>query len=134
MGNGEIRNIGSGLRNHVPIEKMQDALVCVIANLKERKLGGFPSHGMVLCAETEDKSVIELLQVPEGTQIGDKISFPDTERDPPESLPGKNNAWDKTVDDLKIDAEGNANYKGKKFTIEGKGVVTSLTIKNGVIH
>lgn len=66
IGNGEIRNIGSGLRQFVPIEKMQDALVVVICNLKERKLGGFPSHGMVLCAKTPDMSLVELLQVPEG--------------------------------------------------------------------
>lgn len=91
---------------------MQDALVCVIANLKARKLGGFESHGMVLCAETEDKSVIELLQPPAGAAIGDKISFPPSERNPPESLPNKNNAWDKTVDDLKINDKGVANYKG----------------------
>jgi tRNA-binding EMAP/Myf-like protein len=113
---------------------MQDALVCVIANLKPRKLGGFESHGMVLCAETEDKSVIELLIPPQGSVPGDKVHFPGSERNPPEALPNKNNAWDKTVDDLKINDKKVANYKGQEFTVEGKGVCTAKTLTAGVIH
>ena len=50
IGNGEIREIGSGLQQSIPIEKMQDAMVVVIANLRPRKLADWNSHGMVLCA------------------------------------------------------------------------------------
>lgn len=50
IGNGEIREIGSGLQQSIPIEQMQDAMVVVIANLRIRKLADWNSHGMVLCA------------------------------------------------------------------------------------
>ena len=39
--------------------------IVVMANLKPRKLAGFNSNGMVVCASNEDHSQIELL-VPEG--------------------------------------------------------------------
>lgn len=37
-------------------------LVIIAANLKARKLGGFPSNGMVLMASNGDHSIIELLR------------------------------------------------------------------------
>lgn len=46
----EIREIGSGLQQCIPLEQMQDAMVVVIANLRPRKLADWNSHGMVLCA------------------------------------------------------------------------------------
>lgn len=39
--------------------------VVVMTNLKPRKLAGFESQGMVVCASTLDKSFCEML-VPEG--------------------------------------------------------------------
>jgi len=36
----EVREIGSGLQKNVKIEEMK-GLVCVMANLKPRKLAGF---------------------------------------------------------------------------------------------
>jgi tRNA-binding EMAP/Myf-like protein len=44
------RTIVSGLVHYVPIEKMQDRMVVVLANLKAAKIRGVLSHGMVLCA------------------------------------------------------------------------------------
>jgi len=67
IGNGEIRSIASGLQEFVPIEQMKDAMVVVLANLRPKKLAGFASHGMVLCAETPTKSAVELLRPPEGS-------------------------------------------------------------------
>ena len=42
-------------------------MVVVLCNLKPKKLADYMSHGMVLCAETPDKSHIELLVPPEGS-------------------------------------------------------------------
>jgi methionine--tRNA ligase beta chain len=61
IGNGEIREIASGLQKFYTVEQMQDAMVVVITNLKGRKLAGFMSRGMVLCAQTADGSVVEFL-------------------------------------------------------------------------
>lgn len=54
---GEDREIASGLQQHVPIDKMVGKIV-VMANLKPRKLAGFNSNGMVVCASNEDHSQI----------------------------------------------------------------------------
>lgn len=35
-------------------------MVVVVANLKEKPLVGYPSHGMVLCACKEDHSAVEV--------------------------------------------------------------------------
>jgi tRNA-binding EMAP/Myf-like protein len=52
IGGGEIKQIASGLRKHLTLEQMQDAMVVVITNLRPRKLAEWPSAGMVMCAET----------------------------------------------------------------------------------
>mmetsp|Transcript_8687 Transcript_8687/g.10718 ORF Transcript_8687/g.10718 Transcript_8687/m.10718 type:complete len:163 (+) Transcript_8687:2838-3326(+) len=135
IGNGEIRSIASGLQQFVPIEQMQDAHVVVICNLRQKKLGGFPSHGMVLCAETPDKSAVELIQPPAGSQAGDLISFEGQERDPPAALhkDDKKNPWFRVEPELLIDGEGIA--KWNEFAMKtDKGLFKAASIRNGIIH
>jgi len=135
IGNGEIREIASGLQNFVPLETMQGAACVVLCNLKAKKLGGFPSHGMVLCGETPDKSAVELLTPPAGTVPGDLITFAGQGRDPPVQLPPKDekNPWFRVMPEMKVDADGVAVWKEFAFGTE-KGNCTSATIRNGVIH
>ena len=57
IGEKEPRQIGSGVRKCISMEEMTKEGFCVVfANLKAKKLAGMPSHGMVLCAGTDDKS------------------------------------------------------------------------------
>jgi tRNA-binding EMAP/Myf-like protein len=91
MGNGEIREISSGLRKHYTLDQMTNAMVVVICNLKPRKVAGNLSAGMVLCASTKDKSTVEFLTPPEGSVPGDLISFEGYERKPLDVLPDKKN-------------------------------------------
>ena len=46
----EPRQIASGLRAYYSEEEMLGQRLVTVCNLKPRKLMGFPSHGMVLCA------------------------------------------------------------------------------------
>jgi len=82
IGNGEIREIASGLQKFLTLEQMQDAMVVVLCNLKPKKLADYMSHGMVLCAQPADGSVVEFLVPPEGSQPGDLITFEGYERKP----------------------------------------------------
>ena len=50
-------------------------LVCVMSNMKERKLAGYPSKGMLLCASTEDHAKGALISPPEGSPVGERIQF-----------------------------------------------------------
>jgi len=70
----------------MPIEKLQNADVVCIVNLKSRNLAKVASHGMVLCGEYADGSTIELLEPPAGSKAGDKISFEGFERVAPAKL------------------------------------------------
>ena len=65
LGNGEIRKIASGLQQFTPLEELNQKLVCIFCNLKEKKLGGYPSHGMILCASNSDHSKCEVLFPPQ---------------------------------------------------------------------
>lgn len=135
IGNGEIREIASGLQQFVPLATMQGATVVVLCNLKAKKLGGFPSHGMVLCAETPTKDAVELLTPPEGTVPGDLITFAGQGRDPPAQLPPKDekNPWFRVMPEMLVDGNGLAKWKEFTFATE-KGDCTAATIRNGVIH
>ena len=89
IGNGEIREIQSGLVEFYTLDQMIGATVVVICNLKPRNIAGKMSNGMVMCAETPTKSACEFLQPPEGSVAGDLVFFEGFDRQPPAELPGK---------------------------------------------
>lgn len=60
----ELREIASGLQEHVPIHNMKGKVI-VMANLKPKPVGGFVSNGMVVCSSDKDHKQFELL-VPDG--------------------------------------------------------------------
>ena len=134
MGNGEIRTIASGLKEFVPIEKMQDALVLVVYNLLPRKMGEFISNGMVLAAQTPDKTTIELLSPPEGSQPGDIVTIEGFERKPIEKLhkSSKKNQFFLVSPDFQIDENGVAKYKDAVWSTT-KGEIKATTIRTGII-
>ena len=138
IGNGEIREIASGLQKFLTVEQMKDQLVVVMCNLKPKKLADYMSHGMVLCAETEGQGAVELMVPPEGSVPGDIVSFDGYPRTPPEQLPAKKNPWDLVAPQLVIDGERIGCYKtvdeGKLIPFKTeKGVCKSRTITNGII-
>jgi len=69
------RSIASGLRAHYTAEAIVGRKVIVVANLKEAKLVGFKSNGMVLCACSADRSIIKLLEAPVDAQPGERVVF-----------------------------------------------------------
>jgi len=68
-GEEKPRQILSGLRHNFTQEQMLRR-VLVVCNLKAAKLGGIPSHGMVLCASNDEHTEVEFLEPPEGAKIG----------------------------------------------------------------
>ena len=73
IGEDEPRQIASGLKAHYNVDDLVGQRVLVLANLKARKLVGFPSHGMVMCAVNEDGSKVEFVEPPEGAEIGERV-------------------------------------------------------------
>ena len=71
-GNVVPREIASGLRAYYPTaDLLEGRSVLVVCNLKEAKLAGFKSNGMVLCASNEDKSDVKFVDPPADSQPGE---------------------------------------------------------------
>jgi aminoacyl tRNA synthase complex-interacting multifunctional protein 1 len=112
IGEEEPRQIASGLRAHYDLEALEGQRVLVLANLKVRKLVGFPSHGMVMCAATEDGKV-QFVEPPEGAAIGERITVEGYDGEPAtENQVIKKKMLDVIFPDLKTNASGVATYKG----------------------
>ena len=81
FGDGEVRQIASGLQKLAPIEEMKGPCVALV-NLKPAKMAGFESNGMILGAMKGDK--VELLRPPAGAKPGERIQLAGTDPLPQE--------------------------------------------------
>jgi len=117
IGEDEPRNIASGLRAHYNLEDLEGQRVLVLSNLKTRKLVGFPSHGMVLCAASEDGSKVEFIEPPADAEIGERVMVEGFDGEPAtENQIIKKKMLDKIFPDLSTNSEGVACYKGVPLT------------------
>jgi len=73
---GGPRQIASGLRQfYSEAAELEGRLVLVLANLKPRKLVGFASNGMVLCASNDEHTEVKIVEPPAGAKVGDRVVF-----------------------------------------------------------
>ncbi|KAI8358226.1 tRNA synthetases class I-domain-containing protein [Mortierella sp. GBAus27b] len=135
-GDGDVRTVVSGLAKYIPLEEMQNRLVCAVCNLKPGKFQGVLSSAMLLAGSSPDDSVIELLQPPAGLEAGDLIEFEgygQADRSSPEKLNPKHLIFEKVSEDFKISADGLALYKDLQFKTKA-GPVTLKSLKEGRIR
>eukprot|EP00828_Plagiopyla_frontata_P045123 TRINITY_DN761_c0_g1_i1.p1 TRINITY_DN761_c0_g1~~TRINITY_DN761_c0_g1_i1.p1 ORF type:complete len:488 (+),score=100.10 TRINITY_DN761_c0_g1_i1:52-1515(+) len=130
-------NVASGLQNHIPIDKMK-GLVVLLTNLKERKLAGFTSEGMVMCAsikEKKDEEKIELLRLEkdEPTDLGGRVLLEGVkEAEGYQDVTDKDGVVGKLLQEMKVDKEGFATFLGKRWVVNGK-FVKADTLKDCII-
>jgi len=128
LGEEKPRQILSGLAHHMKLEEVKGAPVVCICNLKARKLAGYESNGMVLCASTEEKTVF--VDPPAGTKPGDRITWAEYPGAPVEvKKMDKKKGWDAIMPDLLTDDQGNATYKGTAKWMVGGSVCTAKVAK-----
>ena len=120
------RQIASGLRAHYKLEDLEGQRVLVLANLKQRKLMGFPSHGMVLCAASSDGEV-KFVEPPAGAEIGERVFVDGFDGEPAtENQVIKKKMMDKIFPDLKTDGSGVPTYKGKPLSTSAGPCLATL--------
>lgn len=68
------RSILSGIRKHVPLSDMSGKVI-VFCNLKPRQLAGHLSEGMLLCAENQSETIVELLRPKQNAKVGDLVTL-----------------------------------------------------------
>jgi methionine--tRNA ligase beta chain len=132
LGNGEIRKIASGLKGRVPIEDLRDSLVIVLANLKERALCGWPSHGMILCA-SDEKGNIEPIRPPAGSQPGDKVHIGDFPRTPVAEINPKKSPWEIVQPEMIVTESNVATFQKTAVWKTDKGEIRTKTVNNAKI-
>ena len=123
------RQIASGLKAHYSLEEMQGRKVLVLANLKSRKLVGFPSHGMVLCASSGDQ--VEFIDPPADAKVGDRIMVEGYDGEPAtENQVIKKKMLDAIFPDLKTNGDGVATYKGTPLKTSDGGACSAKSLKD----
>jgi len=137
VGEDEPRRIASGLRPYLSEEDLNGRMVLVLCNLKARKLAGFSSHGMVLCASNEDHTVVKLVSAPVDANIGERVSVPGFDFEGEDGQPfaenkiGKKKVFEKIAPFLKTSKYGVPEFCGRPL-LTSAGVCTS-PVKNGSV-
>lgn len=127
VGEAAPREIASGLQQVFTLEQMKGQRVVVIANLQARKLAGFPSNGMVLCATGPD-GTIEFVEPPAGAKNGERVLFEGHVAPAAEpNRVAKKKLWEAVSPDLKVDEHKRATWNGVPFmTAAGPCTVKSV--------
>mmetsp|Transcript_6171 Transcript_6171/g.11992 ORF Transcript_6171/g.11992 Transcript_6171/m.11992 type:complete len:254 (-) Transcript_6171:176-937(-) len=139
VGEEEPRQIASGLRKHYTEEEMLGRRVLVVANLKAKKLVGFKSHGMVLCAtaqktnpDDETTETVEFVEPPESTPLGEIVTF-DGLPPPAPFTPAqveKKKVFQACMDGMKTDGDCVGMWNGHVFRTT-MGVCKGRIVKGG---
>lgn len=136
LGEETPRQILSGLRAFYSQSEMEDSRVVVLANLKAKKLGGIPSHGMVLCASNSNHTSVELMHPPANAKVGERVMFEGVEMgDPkPENQVQKKKLLEQLVPEfLKTNEEGVLVWKNHVSCTSDGPCVASKGMKNAQV-
>ncbi|KAK8518561.1 hypothetical protein V6N12_017707 [Hibiscus sabdariffa] len=131
VGEAQPRTVVSGLVKYIPLEEMQNRLVCVFCNLKPATMRGIKSHAMVLAANNDDHTKVELVEPPKSAIVGERITFPGFTGEPDDVLNPKKKVWETLQVDLHTDANLVACYKDIPLTTSA-GVCKVSSISNGL--
>ncbi|MEE8638707.1 MAG: methionine--tRNA ligase subunit beta [Candidatus Margulisiibacteriota bacterium] len=71
---GEERIVVAGIKLHYKKEELLGKKVLVLVNLEPKTIRGVESHGMVLCAHTQDRSKLVCTTVEKDIEAGSKVS------------------------------------------------------------
>lgn len=106
---------------------MQDRLVVMVCNLKEAKMQGFISSGMVLAANSPDGSKVELIDPPADAEVGERLMIEGLGGEPwPSSKIKKLKLWESVSADLKTDSNCIACWQGKPLLTSKGGKMCTV--------
>jgi methionyl-tRNA synthetase len=135
VGEAKPRTVVSGLAKFIPIDQMENKLVIVCCNMKPSNFKGVNSEAMVICANGNDHSVVELVEPPQGSIVGERIACEgyNTAQDkfPPQLNP-KKKEFDTFKPDLLTNADCVATYKGTPLSTSA-GPCKSKSLANAAL-
>eukprot|EP01094_Clydonella_sp_ATCC50884_P015021 TRINITY_DN25598_c0_g1_i1.p1 TRINITY_DN25598_c0_g1~~TRINITY_DN25598_c0_g1_i1.p1 ORF type:complete len:380 (+),score=130.60 TRINITY_DN25598_c0_g1_i1:38-1141(+) len=130
VGEATHRTIISGLVEHYSTEQLQGRRVVVASNLKPATMQGIESCGMVLCACSDGKAKVEVLDAPEGAEPGERVSFEGYAGEPADVCSGKVLA--RLLKSMKTNADRIATFKDVPMMTKA-GPVTVPSLANSSI-
>jgi aminoacyl tRNA synthase complex-interacting multifunctional protein 1 len=169
VGEAEPRQIASGLRPHFTLEQMHGqrllvvvSTMCIVfykwhfcarfaqhlsvldtiiiqSNLKAKKLVGFKSHGMVLCAaqkkEGSDEELVEFIEPPNDAKIGEVVTFEGLPKPEPLSATqvDKKKVFEVCSKGMKTNEDRVATWNGHVF-MTSAGPCKAKTVAGGVMR
>ncbi|CAH0473235.1 unnamed protein product [Peronospora belbahrii] len=114
IGEEKPKQIASGLQAFYSLEEMQNRKVLVLLNLKPAKLGGFKSHGMVLCASDATHVNVQLVEPPADAMVGERVTVASESGEPLSAAQiKKQKVLEKVSPDFITDDKCVATYKGE---------------------
>jgi len=128
------RTIASGLRAHFKQEELEGQMVVVLSNLKPRKMQGFESQGMVLCA-TSANGKVELMQPPAGAKVGERVTMEGVEMEEPDDKLNEKTGkapWVALAPGCKTTKDKVGSYNGAVW-MTSAGPVTCKSVAEGQI-
>lgn len=126
VGDAKLRQVVSGLAKYCSPDELTNRCVVLITNVKPGKLRDVMSEGLVLCASSEDHTIVEPLIVPEGAKIGERVAFSGHEGKPEDVLNPKKKQLDKITPNLFTNDKGVATFKGSPFMTSGGPCTSSI--------
>ena len=126
VGEPEPRLIASGLRAFYKQGEMEGARVIVLCNLKAKKMAGFASVGMVMCASNQAHDHVKMILPPESAPVGSLVTFDGLSSEPASSAQVvKKKIAEACFPDLRVGPGGVCCYKDIPFQVESHGIVTA---------
>ncbi|ETM53543.1 methionine-tRNA ligase [Phytophthora nicotianae INRA-310] len=133
IGEEEPKQIASGLQAFYSLEEMQNRKVLVLLNLKPAKLGGFKSHGMVLCACDEAHENVQFVEPPTDAKVGERVTIASESGEPLSAAQiKKQKVLEKVSPDFVTDDNCVATYKGEQI-MTSAGACTAKSLKKAFI-
>ncbi|KAM5556880.1 hypothetical protein ABKV19_024323 [Rosa sericea] len=127
VGDAKLRQVVSGLAKFCSPEELTNRRVVLITNVKPGKLRDVMSEGLVLCASSEDHTLVEPLLPPEGAKIGERVVFSGIDGKPEDVLNPKKKQLDKITPHLFTDDKGVATFKGIPFMTSAGPCTSSIS-------
>ncbi|XP_062155778.1 tRNA-aminoacylation cofactor arc1 [Alnus glutinosa] len=126
IGDAKLRQVVSGLAKYCSPDELTNRRIVLITNVKPGKLRDVMSEGLVLCASSEDHTIVEPLLPPEGAKLGERVSFSGIDGKPEDVLNPKKKQLDKITPHLFTDDMGVATFKGIPFMTSGGPCTSSI--------
>ena len=124
--------MASGLKPYMEASELEGRKVLVLCNLKARKLVGFPSHGMVLCASNQDHTEVKLVNPPVDAPVGERVTFPDFSMDDPfaENKVGKKKIVEQLAPYLVTNEYGVPEFLGRPWMTSAGACTSAISDGN----